>query len=140
MHVNNDDGRFKPGQSGNPNGRPKGALDKRLKVRRLLEAHSEEMTNIVLDMARERDPVALKLIFERISPRPKSESVKLDVDFKKITNNEDLMKIVEQLLKAAVSGDLPDDQGRTVSSLIKTASDLYRITELEERLTALENK
>jgi hypothetical protein len=140
MHVNNDDGRFKPGQSGNPNGRPKGALDKRLKVRRLLEAHSEEMTNIVLDMARERDPVALKLIFERISPRPKSESVKLDVDFKKITNNEDLMKIVEQLLKSAVSGDLPDDQGRTVSSLIKTASDLYRITELEERLTALENK
>ncbi len=140
MHVNNDDGRFKPGQSGNPNGRPKGALDKRLKVRRLLEAHSEEMTNIVLDMARERDPVALKLIFERISPRPKSESVKLDVDFKKITNNEDLMAIVEQLLKSAVSGDLPDDQGRTVSSLIKTASDLYRITELEERLTALENK
>jgi len=124
MHVNNDDGRFKPGQSGNPNGRPKGALDKRLKVRRLLEAHSEEMTNIVLDMARERDPVALKLIFERISPRPKSESVKLDVDFKKITNNEDLMKIVEQLLKSAVSGDLPDDQGRSVSSLIKTASDL----------------
>jgi hypothetical protein len=129
---------FRPGQCGNPNGRPKGSGDKRLKVRKLLEEHSEEMVNIVIDMARERDPAALKIIFERISPKPRSDRANLGFDIEKIKDNKDLMAVIEKLMISAISGDLPDDQGKTIASLTKTMSELHKLGELEERIKILE--
>jgi hypothetical protein len=132
------DTKFQPGQSGNPAGKPRGVVDKRSKVRRMLEEHSQEMVDIVLDMARERDPTALKLIFERISPKPKSDRANLGFDIDKIKDNKDLMGVIEKLMISAVAGDLPDDQGKTIASLTKTMSELHKLGELEDRIKALE--
>jgi hypothetical protein len=128
------DTKFQPGQSGNPAGKPRGVVDKRSKVRRMLEEHSQEMVDIVLDMARERDPTALKLIFERISPK------NLGFDIDKIKDNKDLMGVIERLMISAVAGDLPDDQGKTIASLTKTMSELHKLGELEDRIKTLEGK
>lgn len=38
---------FKPGESGNPNGRPKGSISIKDKVRQYLEEHPEAMTQVV---------------------------------------------------------------------------------------------
>ena len=60
---------FKPGVSGNPSGKPKGALNKRTQLIKLMEAHAEELINKTVELALSGDTVALRLCVERLVPR-----------------------------------------------------------------------
>jgi len=66
-------GQWKPGQSGNPAGRPKGARSKTtLAVEALLEGQAEALTQKAIEKALEGDGVALRLCLERIAPAAKT--------------------------------------------------------------------
>jgi hypothetical protein len=55
---------FKPGQSGNPKGRPKGALNKTTRAAMvLLENEAEDLTRAVIERAKSGDITALRLCF-----------------------------------------------------------------------------
>ena len=129
---------FQPGQSGNPAGKPKGAGDRRLEIRRMLEVRGTEVVETLLDMAIvDRDPAALKLIMERISPKPKSEAVNLGIQVNGITGKDDIKKIVSDVLMGAIKGDVPDDQSKSIAALVKTFVDIdndKRMEEIEKRL------
>jgi hypothetical protein len=63
------DSQFKPGQSGNPSGRPKGARNKStVAAEALLDGESESLTRRCIDLAMEGDPTALRLCLTRILP------------------------------------------------------------------------
>ena len=129
---------FQPGQSGNPAGKPKGAQDKRLVLRRMLEAKGPEVVETLLDMALvDRDPVALKLIMERISPKPRSESMNLGIQVNSVNGKEDIRNIVSEVLLGAIKGEVPDDQGKSIAALVKTFVDVdndKRMDDLEAKL------
>lgn len=128
---------FQPGQSGNPAGKPKGAQDKRLVLRRMLEARGPEVVETLLDMAlNDRDPVALKLIMERISPKPKADSVNLGIQVNSVNGKDDIRTIVSEVLLGAIKGEVPDDQGKSISALVKTFIDVDN----DKRMDALEEK
>jgi Family of unknown function (DUF5681) len=60
---------FKPGQSGNPAGRPKGARNATtLAVEALLDGEGEALTRKAIDLAKKGDMQALKLCMDRIVP------------------------------------------------------------------------
>ncbi len=60
---------FKPGQGGNPAGRPKGARNKTtLALEALLDGQAEALTQKAIERALEGDTVALRLCLERIIP------------------------------------------------------------------------
>ncbi|MES2728985.1 MAG: DUF5681 domain-containing protein [Pseudomonadota bacterium] len=59
---------FIAGRSGNPNGRPKGAGDKRTEMRSLLEPHAPALIEKAVQMALAGDVTALKLCLDRIIP------------------------------------------------------------------------
>lgn len=63
---------FKPGQSGNPAGRPKGAKNRSTELRSLLEPHAPALVEKAVQMALEGDTVALKLCLDRIIPTMRS--------------------------------------------------------------------
>jgi hypothetical protein len=128
---------FAPGQSGNPAGRPKNSGDNRLKVRRMLEARSEEIVDKVIEMALEGDPIAIRLVMERVSPKPRDTS-NLGIKVDQVKTQKDLMEVVEKVMLTAVEGELPDDQGKTIASLVKTMSELHKLGELEDRIKLLE--
>jgi len=61
--------KFKSGQSGNPSGRPKGSLNKAtLTTQALLDGEAEAVTRKVVELAKEGNPVALRLCLERLLP------------------------------------------------------------------------
>jgi len=69
--------RFKPGQSGNPKGRPKGTSIKD-RVRQILENDPAEMEKFVLHFVRKNRELAWQMLEGK--PRQKSE---LDMDIKR---------------------------------------------------------
>jgi len=62
---------FQPGQSGNPDGRPKGARNAAtVAAEVLLDGEAEAITRKCVELAKEGDTVALRLCLERILPAP----------------------------------------------------------------------
>lgn len=131
---------FKPGQSGNPGGKPKGAQEKRAIVRRMLEEKGPDVVEKLLSMALDGDINAIKIVMERISPKPKSDRVKLDIDINQYKNQNDLKIIVGNVLMQSLKGELPDDQGRTISNLVRSMADIEFKADEIKRLEVIERK
>ena len=67
--------KFKSGQSGNPSGRPKGALNKAtLATQALLDGEAEALTRKVVELAKEGNLAALRLCLERLLPPPEGSA------------------------------------------------------------------
>ncbi len=60
---------FKQGCSGNPHGRPKGALSKRTQLSKLLEPRAVELVEKMIELALDGDVQALRLCIERLIPK-----------------------------------------------------------------------
>ncbi|MDY0191785.1 MAG: DUF5681 domain-containing protein [Desulfuromonas sp.] len=127
--------KFKAGQSGNPAGRPKGALGKATRWREALEPHGDDLFKVAVDHALDGDMQALKLCLERISPpvKPTSDPVLFDL------SGDTLSAKAESVLQAIADGVIDVENGR---KLIGAISDLGKIIEVDsilERLEALES-
>lgn len=127
-------GTFAAGQSGNPAGRPKGALGKATRWREALSAHGDDLFKVAVEHALDGDMQALKLCLERISPpvKPTSDPVEFAL------HGNTLSEKAESVLQAIADGVIDVDSGR---KLIGAISDLGKIIEVDsilERLEALE--
>ena len=127
--------KFKAGQSGNPAGRPKGALGKSTRWREALEPHGDALFKVAVSHALSGDMTALKLCLERISPPVKATSDPVLFDL----SGDTLRAKAESVLQAIADGVIDVDSGR---KLIGAISDLGKIIEVDsilERLEALES-
>lgn len=59
---------FVKGQSGNPNGRPRGSLGRQTKLREMIEPYKEYLLNKAIHMAFEGGEPMLKLLLSRLLP------------------------------------------------------------------------
>lgn len=128
-------GQFAAGKSGNPAGRPKGALGRATKWRMALEPHGDQLFKVAVDHALSGDMAALKLCLERISPPVKPTSDPIEFSLQGSTLSEK----AESVLQAIADGVIDVDSGR---KLIGAISDLGKIIEVDsilERLEALES-
>lgn len=124
-------GQFAKGRSGNPAGRPKGALGKATKWRMALEPHGDELFKVAVEHALAGDMAALKLCLERISPpvKPNPDPVEFALA------GETLSEKAESVLEAIAGGVIDVDSGR---KLIGAISDLGKIIEVDSILERLE--
>ena len=67
--------RFKKGESGNLQGRPKGIKDRRTEFRELLEPYAPALVNKAVAMALKGDSTALRLCLDRLIPPVKAVDV-----------------------------------------------------------------
>jgi len=121
--------------SPNPKGRPKGIVDKRMKVSRALEDDAPAIARVVIDAALEGDLQACSLVLSRVAPALRSESRTVAFDFDPAAP---VSAQVEQVLAAIASGAVPADVGKQIIDAIGTLSAVRASEELEARLAALE--
>lgn len=125
---------FRPGQSGNPNGRPKGRADKRVSWRAALEPHGDELIAKAIELAMGGDPQALRMCLDRLAPsiKPQAEPVMFEL------KGDNLTQQAQSVLAAVADGELDPITGK---ALIDSLSSIARITEIDEitrRLDQLE--
>ena len=130
--------KYQSGVSGNPQGRPKGIEDKRSSCRRLLKEHSESLVNKLVEMALNGDIQALRLCIERLIPRVRDEEINLPTEEHDLEKIGDIISLGGQIIQKVGNGDLSPEQGRTLTHMLDVQSKLIEISQLANRIDALE--
>jgi len=112
---------FQSGRSGNPNGRPKGALSKRTQLVKLLEPHAEALVAKTMELALGGDVNALRLCIERLIPKIQHEP--MDIEFPNELNQRSIRKLKDKILMAVFERKISIDDAEKLIKLIKSQSD-----------------
>jgi hypothetical protein len=112
---------FQPGQSGNPNGKPRG-LRNRATV--LLDAISDgDLTAIVstvVEKAKAGDLIAARLILDRVAPAPKGRALALDVPaIGEWDGSATVLTAYRRIIEAVRAGDVSPAEGLDFVALIE---------------------
>jgi hypothetical protein len=130
-------GRFKKGQSGNPDGRPKGARNKAtLAMEALLDGEAEAITRKAIEMALGGDSSALRLCMDRIAPARRDRHVSFALPA--IETAADAVKASASLVKAVAAGELTPSEAAELGKLVESYVRTLEATTLEERIAKLE--
>jgi hypothetical protein len=108
---------FRPGQSGNPAGRPKGARNRAtVAAEALLEGEAEALTRKAIELALAGDVLALRLCLERIVPPRKERPIALPLPA--INSGSDVPDAIATVLAAVGEGSVTPGEACTMMALI----------------------
>ena len=127
---------FKPGQSGNPRGRPKAKVTT-TELRARLAKETDRIIDSVVQAALQGDTQAARLILERIIPafKPIEQPVLLPVNV-----DAGLTEQGRAVLSSVAAGELSPAQGAALVGAIGTLARVAEIDELAKRVAALETR
>lgn len=130
-------GRFKPGQSGNPAGKPKGARNQLTELaEKLLADDAQAVAQTVISAAKGGDMTAARLILDRILPVRKGRPVNFELGT--IATADDVTRAIGAVLAAMSQGDLTPDEAATVAGVLDQKRKAIETVELEKRLATIE--
>ena len=126
---------WKPGQSGNPKGRPAGSGEV-AKLRAAIADRVPELLSKLMAQALEGDTAAARLLLERaIAPLKAAEQPQaLTLPDGTLTDQG------RAVLASVASGELAPGQGAALLGAIGTLARVAEVDELTARITALEEK
>ncbi|MFK5987158.1 MAG: DUF5681 domain-containing protein [Pseudomonadota bacterium] len=137
--------KYKPGQSGNLKGRPRGSKNKNSLIEQALDNYSEEnnldakkiIFNNLIGEALDGDYNSIKLILERLSPslKPTSERIKLDEPL-----HGSVLEQAEMLIKLTTQGKVTPDTSKLLLDGLLSLMHIKEASDFEERLIELEGK
>src|SRR4051812_34793825 len=109
---------FPKGQSGNPSGKAVGTRNgTTLAVERMLEGEAAGITRTCIDMAKDGDSVALRLVMERIAPVRRGRPVQFELPV--IDKASDLASALGGILHATAAGALTPDEAVTIAHVLE---------------------
>ncbi len=130
-------GRFKPGQSGNPAGRPVGARNKAtVAVEALLDGEAETLTRQALGLAAAGDPAMVRFCLDRIAPARKDRPVPFTLP--KLRTVADAIEASSMLVEAAAAGELTPTEAAGLGQLVAGFHGIAEKDELQRRIEAIE--
>jgi hypothetical protein len=130
---------WKPGQSGNPKGKPKGTKNRATMLAiAAMEGDLDEIVRSVIDAAKKGDIVAARLIIDKLIPMSKDRPVSLKLP--KALDAASCLQAQAAVVDAVSCGEILPGEGQALSGLIENQRRALETLELEKRLTAIEEK
>ena len=133
------DTRFKPGQSGNPEGRRAGSRSAALvALDQLGEESAKDIVQAMIDKAKAGDGVTGRLILERIWPARKGARIAFDMP--EVKSAADIPGAVAAINRQTAEGEISPDEAAVIVGLLDVHRKAIETSELAERLAALEQR
>jgi hypothetical protein len=127
-------GRWKAGESGNPNGRRPGTGEV-AKLRESIAAHLPEIITQLVAKAVEGDAQAARLLLERVLPALKPMEQPVDLT---LPADSGLTAQGKAIVQAVAAGTLAPGKGAQLLAGLGSLARIVEIDELEKRITQLE--
>lgn len=130
---------WKPGQSGNPAGKPPGCRNKATQmVMALMEGGAEEITRTVIDAAKAGDLAAARLVIERLAPPLRERPLSLRLP--ETGTVAGVSEAQQAILEAVGGGEILPGEGTALAGILEARRKALETVELEQRISALEAK
>ena len=130
---------WKKGESGNPTGKPAGARNKAtVMVQSIMDRGAKEITDVVVGLAKEGDLSAARLVLERLVPPAKERPIFLAMP--DTGSAEGIAEAQQAILRAVAAGELLPGEAATLAGIVEARRRAVETLELEQRITALEEK
>jgi Family of unknown function (DUF5681) len=132
-------GRFQPGQSGNPAGTAKGTRARAtILAEKLMLADEQEIVASVIQAAKGGDMTAARLVLERIAPVRKGRPITLALP---LTNSAAAIAEAMAVVVAQMAvGEVTPEEATTVVGILDAKRKAIELVEIEARIQALEAK
>lgn len=129
------DGQWKPGESGNPRGRPPGRPDRRLLATEQMLSEMRAIVSVLVGKALEGDTNAASIVLAKVIPSIKAQMERVNFSF---SADAPISQQVAQVLDAIAAGAVAPDVGRLIIDSIARLADVRATEELSARIEALE--
>ncbi len=133
--MTTSDHQWKPGQSGNPNGRPKGSLNKKTQIAAAFMEEGKEIARVVCEKALEGDMQAANIVLSRLQPPLRSRAERVNF---KLDAEASLTQQARQILEAVSNSDIDPETGKLLIDSISAFAKLREQDELATRLEVIE--
>ena len=134
-------GRFKPGESGNPAGRPKGSRNKITELcSDLLGDDAEGIMQTAIRRAKKGDAVALRLCVERLVPIRAARDRTVIVELPDVRTAADLVAAAATVIERAAAGDMTLSEAKEFMQLLEVERRVIETSELAVRIEVLESQ
>jgi hypothetical protein len=131
---------FKPGQSGNPRGKPKGAINRTTRLAlALFEGDIENIADVVIQQAKDGDLTAARLVLDKLVPNAKERMVALP-EWPDTSTTAGIAEAQQRILEAVAAGELTPGEGNTLAGIVEARRRAVETQDLEQRISALEAK
>ena len=133
-------GKWRPGQSGNPQGCKTGSRHRITKAAEIIfEEQSTAISERAVAMALDGHAGMIKMILERIVPVKKSVPIRLP-DLPQVNNVSDASRLTGYILKSVADGRLSPVDGEIISRSAERHLRALQVGDLEQRLAELEQQ
>lgn len=130
---------FRPGQSGNPRGKPKGSRHATtVLAEQLLSSDIEAVVAKVVKKAKGGDMAAARLILDRVVPARRGRAVRFSLP--PVRAPSDVVSALAAVTAAVGCGEISSDEALQLSTVIEVAHRAIEAVDHESRLAAIEER
>ena len=133
------DGKFKPGESGNPAGRPRGSRNKvTAAYLQLLDDAGGEILERAIALAKKGDRVALRLCLDRLLPARQDRVVEFELPA--VQKAADIASAMASVIDAVARGSMTMEEARQFAALLEGQRKALETSELSVQLKLIEEQ
>jgi hypothetical protein len=130
---------WRKGQSGNPSGKPRGALSKKtlcIGPMKTLKVNTPKLMKKAIEMALDGDSIMLKFLLERVLPRERL----LALELPRVRTASDALEALGVILRALGEGLVTPTEGAALSAVARGFVDVEAVSALREEVAQLQEE
>lgn len=132
-------GRFQPGQSGNPRGKPKGTRHRAIAaLDKVGDESAEAIVKATIKAAIDGDMAAARVLLDRVWPARKGRPVALDLP--SMADAGGVVRAIARIAEATAAGEITPDEAQSYAAIIEAQRRAIETHELESRVANLEER
>jgi hypothetical protein len=128
--------KYVKGQSGNPAGKPKGALARSVVLSEaILENSRDGIVEAIITAAKGGDPTAMRICADRLLPLRKGRPA---FPLPPTGTAADLARAMAEIVRGMAAGELTTDEAAGIAAVIETQRKTIELSDIEVRLRKVE--